>query len=35
MPRTTAKEHVANALLEAGEDVISATKKIRGDVSLF
>lgn len=35
MPRTTAKEHVANALLEAGEDVISATKKAEEMLAYF
>lgn len=27
MPRTTAKEHVVSALIESGEDTLSATKK--------
>lgn len=35
MPRTTAKEHVMGALLEAGEDVTSATRKAEEMLSYF
>lgn len=35
MPRTTAKEHVMGALLEAGEDMVSATKKAEEMLSYF
>lgn len=35
MPRTTAKEHVVSALIESGEDTLSATKKAEEMLAYF